>query len=74
MPRYILDVTNSNRLGKNSNLFKPREDMLWQRHGNCHDYWMATPNGTASFPLAPSGWVSLPRCMHQHTAGHPDVF
>ena len=36
--------------------------------------WMATPNGTASFALAPSGWVSLPRCLHQHTAGHPDVF
>jgi hypothetical protein len=31
MPRYFFDVTNSNTLGKNSNLFKPREDMLWQR-------------------------------------------
>jgi hypothetical protein len=37
MPRYFFDVTNSNTLGKNSNLFKPREDMLWQRPGNCHD-------------------------------------
>jgi len=57
MPRYFFDVTNSNTLGKNSNLFKPREDMLWQRHGNCHD----TNCRARAHDLAESARADCPR-------------
>jgi hypothetical protein len=36
MPRYFFDVTNSNTLGKNSNLFKPREDVAAARELSRH--------------------------------------
>jgi hypothetical protein len=36
MPRYFFDVTNSNTLGKNSNLFKPRDDVAAARELSRH--------------------------------------
>jgi hypothetical protein len=57
MRRYFFDVTNGNtlrmRLGMNSNLFKPREDMLWQWHGNCRDTNCRSPL------LGTSSWSSM---------------